>query len=132
MRTATASAGSAGKPVSRNAARMASATPLSTVFASLSAWTRKARPVFLPANGFSNSSIDTWFCAISRWSVGVFVPSRRWGPMISALARASKKVMLRGRLLGSLLAMLWGVASGATYIAAPRKVESVAPPVQKI
>jgi len=52
--------------------------------------------------------------------------------MISALARASKKVMLRGRLLGSLLAMLWGVASGATYIAAPRKVESVAPPVQKI
>ena len=44
--------------------------------------------------------------------------------MISALARASKKVMLRGSLLGCLLAMLWGVASGATYIAAPRKVES--------
>ena len=51
--------------------------------------------------------------------------------MISALARASKKVMLRGRLLGSLLAMLWGVASGATYIAAPRKVESVAPAGRK-
>ena len=47
--------------------------------------------------------------------------------MISAPARASKKVMLRGSLPGSLLAMLWGVASGATYIAAPRKVESVAP-----
>ena len=39
--------------------------------------------------------------------------------MISAPARASKKVMLRGSLLGCLLAMLWGVASGATYIAAP-------------
>ena len=63
--------------------------------------------------------------------------------MISA--PASKKVMLRGRLLGSLLAMLWGVASGATYarqryrrlrressIAEPRKVESVGPLVQKI
>ena len=49
--------------------------------------------------------------------------------MISA--PASKKVMLRGRLLGSLLAMLWGVASGATYIAEPRKVESVAPAVPK-
>ena len=60
--------------------------------------------------------------------------------MISAPARASKKVMLRGSLPGSLLAMLWGVASDPTYarqryrrlrressIAAPRKVESVAP-----
>ena len=47
--------------------------------------------------------------------------------MISAPARASKNVMLRGSLLGGLLAMLWGVASGPTYIAAPRKLESVAP-----
>ena len=60
--------------------------------------------------------------------------------MISAPARASKNVMLRGSLLGSLPAMLWGVASDPTYarqrdprlrresyiLAAPRKVESVA------
>ena len=126
LRTAAASAGSVGKPDSRNAATMASPTPPSVVFASLSAWTRNARPGFLPANGVSKSSIETTLCAISRWSVGVFVPSRRWGP-ISAPARASKNVMLRGSLLGGRLAMLWGVASGATYIAAPRKVESVAP-----
>ena len=76
-------------------------------FASLSWWTRNARPGFLPANGASKSSIETVLCAISRWSVGASVPSRRWGPMISALARASKKVILRGSLLGGLLAMLW-------------------------